>query len=868
MKLRLVIAALAAAAGACADLPEVAETGCGNLVLEADEDCDGFSAFGEQTACGAPDTANACFYVCDEAAEIVCPEGWGCGRDGRCRQPGGVLSPAPGSPWRFRVDDFAIGDVDGDGLSDLVGNDLSGITVRFGADEGSFSASLDVSIRQPKGPVTYGYFDEDGLLDVVVPIDGGLFVMLGRPDKTLDPFPYSPFEIEQSGSLRFLPLQAQQNLVSETVVLLEGAMQFLQSTAPPKALPPTQLVSRIAGRIPVANLDDDAQGRDEFALAFQGASQVWIYTSEGASGPGPSTLAVADYQIVDVPGQVQRGALFADVDGDGSIDLLVSVNIAGTPHVAVALNDGTGQLSSPAEVAPVFSQGVHRGWPLAAGDFTGNGMADYVLPGAVVVSARVDPLSPPGPDTLIPTAFATVEDWAEAVVGDFNRDGTLDVATVVEGLDGVEFFLNNGDGLFNRFPIDTPDPPVALRVGDFDGDFVDDVAFAGAGFGGKPDVLSVIFGAASGGPSEPVPMGTFGFIEGLEPLSSVLTLEGVDVTTDMMVLSSSFPARDRRAVAILQGSSSRRMLSPFFLDSGAGSFDVALAAVIGTFVPDGIRDLVAISQVSRSLDTDVGPDSKNLWLIPGKGGAGDLDAAAADHLTLPSPETFHAACAVWAAGDLDGSGTDEIVAIDNGGPCFGGGFSPRPRLLVASVDAEAEGNPFAVDVDEMPGSYTVVRDVILHDLDGDGDLDLLALFVGEHRRSGPVDNAAVVVVWNIDGALSLSNVTVLQVTDAERLFDVAPIRLVDSTVPDVAILAKGAIYTSRMDLETRTFGPPTRLLSQQGDGRLEVGDLNGDGLDDIAFTVGSDVHVLLQEPQPPLGGATTVLGPPEEGDDQ
>src|SRR5690606_21100078 len=84
----------------CTDLPPVPDTGCGNLVLSADEDCDGVSAF-DGAPGGEPGTVNAGFYVCDAAAPApLCPPGWGCGGDGRWRQPSGSFE-ITGNSFRF-----------------------------------------------------------------------------------------------------------------------------------------------------------------------------------------------------------------------------------------------------------------------------------------------------------------------------------------------------------------------------------------------------------------------------------------------------------------------------------------------------------------------------------------------------------------------------------------------------------------------------------------------------------------------------------------------------------------------------------------------------------------------------------------------
>ena len=199
--LTLAGAAASLAAAGCYDLPSVPAGQCGNLVLDTAEDCDGFSAFGGDAACGAPGDANQCAYVCDPTADAtssggpVCPDGWGCGQDGRCRRASGAFTEAPGSPWLFPVSTLGLGDVDGDGFADSIGNDSQNMMVRYGSGTGDFAASLQFSIRRPTGPVAFGQFDNDGLLDAVVPIAEGLFVLLGDPARTLDPVAYAPFSL-------------------------------------------------------------------------------------------------------------------------------------------------------------------------------------------------------------------------------------------------------------------------------------------------------------------------------------------------------------------------------------------------------------------------------------------------------------------------------------------------------------------------------------------------------------------------------------------------------------------------------------------------------------------------------------------------
>jgi hypothetical protein len=201
-------------------------------------------------------------------------------------------------------------------------------------------------------------------------------------------------------------------------------------------------------------------------------------------------------------------------------------------------------------------------------------------------------------------------------------------------------------------------------VGDFDGDFVrtspspDRLQAA--------DGVSVIFGATSGGPTAAVSIGQLGRRRH-GPVSMVVA-DTLDVITDLFVVSASFPDRDSRAAAILFGSSSRRMLAPFSLNpvggEGGGEADLPRAALIGEFSgpADGVRDIVAVAE---GLGPVTSARPSRLWRVLGSDGAGGLDAGTAGYVDLPGVVEFDTGCSVWAAGDVDGDGVDEVVAIDH-----------------------------------------------------------------------------------------------------------------------------------------------------------------------------------------------------------
>src|SRR6516225_6697697 len=95
------------------------------------------------------------------------------------------------------------------------------------------------------------------------------------------------------------------------------------------------------------------------------------------------------------------------------------------------------------------------------------------------------------PGFLAPLAFPAGSGPVSVAVGDFNGDGTPDLAVANIGSNTVSVLLGNGDGRFQaarNFGVGSY--PSSLAVGDFNGDGTPDLAVANAGSGN----VSVLLG--------------------------------------------------------------------------------------------------------------------------------------------------------------------------------------------------------------------------------------------------------------------------------------------------------------------------------------------------------------------------------------
>ena len=185
----------------------------------------------------------------------------------------------------------------------------------------------------------------------------------------------------------------------------------------------------------------------------------------------------------------------ADFDRDGVDDIAVANQTAGTLQV-VLLSSGGAVKALPTPVAVAAFP-----WGIAAGDFDRDGIPDLVSASADA-NGTVELFKGVGNGTFTsnaPASQALVGGTPQAIVaGDFNRDGRLDVAVVVQHVlpaADPEILLVLGDGSggwlsVNRLTVSIAGQrPIALAVGDVDNDGDLDVVTGGSN---SPDIVVLL----------------------------------------------------------------------------------------------------------------------------------------------------------------------------------------------------------------------------------------------------------------------------------------------------------------------------------------------------------------------------------------
>lgn len=149
--------------GGCSELNSIEQGVCGNGVVEPNEDCDSVLAH-----------CFECSLVCATTEDCAAFGGPGfvCGPDGLCHAPAGSFLHAAQVP--IAVDSYRIADTNADGVGDVIAQSGSSVSVLYGDFLGSLSTSATVQSPIAQGPVTFAKLDGDGVPDLLVPTADGI----------------------------------------------------------------------------------------------------------------------------------------------------------------------------------------------------------------------------------------------------------------------------------------------------------------------------------------------------------------------------------------------------------------------------------------------------------------------------------------------------------------------------------------------------------------------------------------------------------------------------------------------------------------------------------------------------------------------
>jgi hypothetical protein len=747
----VVVASLLAAAG-CTSLPSVELGGCGDGIVEPErgEDCD------RGGDCGAPGTAQACRLTCTVTTD--CPAGAVCGATGVCSVPAARFERADGDELPFTSRFLIASDVDDDGDADLIGVDDVAVAVRAGAAGATFAPPVMLPGVPVQGLPVAADFTGDGADDVVFSAGIGTEVLTAANAGSFEPTFQPTFNLGGTGGFVANTIVYAQPAPDDGRDAAVGSLVVAVDLAPGAACPngcsvlsiddeavlmPGHADALLVPRLPIAQVRTPANpAREEFVVALPFADsnpnlpgdQDGLFLARAQTGLNPGDAATLSPPApVTLPtGAKLVGATFADLDGLAGRELVVSYTVAQVARLAIAVGRADGTFGALTPVS--FAGGVVAPTPLAFVDVT-PGYYDELLAADGVSLISCDLIAASCERTSVSAASVP---WQDVAVGDLDGDGFTDVVAARKSTSTIDVRLGTGLPFFwNPASMSAPGEVKAIRVGDFDGNDVADVAvaFSTDGTGSAVD-LAMAFGAYLAPPTAPVRIARIGKLLALEPSQQVAL--GLDLVEDLLMV---FERGGTRSGSVLLGSATRNLIAPQ-LPTGEGQpvgvESLTVEAVVATpFAGQPTPSLISLV-VGRGL-FETRPRSVGLWRLVADGN-GDLTATAIVAAATPAVlvSAFEFADALWTA----------IVGADGVTRIYGGDRRGTIALVPLSgcPAACALQQPEAL-VPADAGDAMQIAQLTSLDLDGRDARELVAI----RSPRGDVARASEVLIWRGGG---------------------------------------------------------------------------------------------------------------------
>jgi hypothetical protein len=628
-----------------------------------------------------------------------------------------ALTPVPGAVTGTNpAPSFVVGDVNGDGIDDIVQADGPGtITVLFGSATGTFSpAPTGVGPASPftilpANDFTGGTLVKDaqtGFLDIVI-VDAAnpshVITYAGNGDGT---FGTGPAPIVAATSFALTPPGTESGSgynviitdydgdgivdVSENDKTTRELTVYLSSTNVPytgtAVLNPQGVFGDSACSATAGSLTGSS-GLPAIVEVNCFEDTITVYNnSAGVFSEG------VYYPVAVTPTTTVQGfpvaATIADVNGDGNGDVTVVNRQSTDVTILLGNGDGTLQLTSVG-----YATGGFRGFtgnPAIVTDINGDGFADILVADGEFsltwMAGYGDGTFRAARDYYEPTVGSARTYGISIASGDFNGDGFVDVVESncacgggVGGTEGITVFLSNPDGsLQPGVNYGTNGSLRYVTVADFNGDGHLDIAASDT-----TGLVHIFTGTGNGNFIEGPSYSTGGSSQGI-----VTAKFGSDTAPDLAVVN-----QGNLSVTILTNDGGGGFTAGVPIGINAYAYELVATDLNG----DGFPDLAIAENLGSQVGVLLWDKTTSLFDIP-----------EADYSTLGEPYGITAA-------NVTGN-VDIIATVGIGGIALlagnGDGTFNVPAAVLASTLHTTYDSPYPAEIQ-------------VADIDGDGNLDLV-----------------------------------------------------------------------------------------------------------------------------------------------